>query len=124
MITLTKRLRQESDGKPTKTKKEDSNSRVSIRDKLLVKEVSRERPRPGLELSEVKYFQIQELEEHKPPGVKIKFDDPNTLHDFFVIISPEEGFWQGGKYKFHVKVGPGSSRVLLSHWSSSVDALL
>ena len=37
MITLTKRLRQESDGKPTKTKKEDS--RVSIRDKLLVKEV-------------------------------------------------------------------------------------
>ena len=39
MITLTKRLRQESDGKPTKTKKEDSNSRVSIRDKLLVKEV-------------------------------------------------------------------------------------
>ena len=51
-----------------------------------------------------KYFQIQELEEHKPPGVKIKFDDPNTLHDFYVIISPEEGFWQGGKYKFHVKV--------------------
>lgn len=39
MITLTKRLRQESDGKPTKTKKEDS--RVSVRDKLLVKEVFR-----------------------------------------------------------------------------------
>lgn len=38
MITLTKRLRQESEGsKPTKTKKEES--RVSIRDKLLVKEV-------------------------------------------------------------------------------------
>ena len=111
MITLTKRLRQESDGKPTKTKKEDSNSRVSIRDKLLVKEVSRERPRPGRDLSLVRYFQIQELEEHKPPGVKIKFDDPNTLHDFLVIISPEEGFWQGGKYKFHVKVGPGLSLV-------------
>ena len=54
--------------------------------------------------SEGSYFQIQELEEHKPPGVKIKFDDPNTLHDFYVIIAPEEGFWQGGKYKFHVKV--------------------
>ena len=37
MITLTKRLRQESDGKPTKSKKEES--RVSIRDKLLIKEV-------------------------------------------------------------------------------------
>ena len=40
MITLTKRLRQESEGnKPTKSKKEES-SRVSVRDKLLVKEVS------------------------------------------------------------------------------------
>ena len=49
-------------------------------------------------------FQIQELEEHKPPGVKIKFDDHNILSDFFVIISPEDGFWQVGKFKFHVKV--------------------
>ena len=42
MITLTKRLRQESEGsKPTKTKKEEgSSSRVSIRDKLLIKEVT------------------------------------------------------------------------------------
>ena len=38
MISLTKRLRQESDGKPTKSKKEES--RVSVRDKLLIKEVS------------------------------------------------------------------------------------
>ena len=38
MITLTKRMRQETEGsKPNKTKKEES--RVSIRDKLLVKEV-------------------------------------------------------------------------------------
>ena len=49
-------------------------------------------------------FQIQELEDHKPPGVKIKFDDPNVLSDFHVIISPEDGFWQGGKFKFHVKI--------------------
>ena len=49
-------------------------------------------------------FQIQELEEQKPSGVKIKFDDPNCLADFYVIVSPEDGFWQGGKYKFHVKV--------------------
>ena len=104
MITLTKRLRQESDGKPTKTKKEEPNSRVSIRDKLLVKEVSQNCARVNSAWSEGSYLQIQELEEHKPPGVKIKFDDPNTLHDFYVIIAPEEGFWQGGKYKFHVKV--------------------
>ena len=38
MITLSKRLRQESDGKPNKSKKEEN--RISIRDKLLIKEVS------------------------------------------------------------------------------------
>ena len=102
MITLTKRLRQESEGsKPTKTKKEES--RVSIRDKLLVKEVKLFFVFRNC-FYDVKCFQIQELEEHKPPGVKIKFDDPNVLSDFHVIISPEDGFWQGGKFKFHVKV--------------------
>ena len=49
-------------------------------------------------------MQIQELEENKPPGVKIKFDDPNTLSDFHVIISPEDGYWAGGRFKFHVKI--------------------
>ena len=49
-------------------------------------------------------LQIQELEENKPPGVKIKFDDPNTLSDFQVIISPEEGYWAGGRFRFHVKI--------------------
>ena len=44
------------------------------------------------------------MEENKPPTVKIKFDDPNILHDFYIIISPEDGYWQGGRFKFHVKV--------------------
>ena len=83
MITLTKRLKQETET-GGKAKKEEV-SRVSIRDKLLVKEV-------------------QEMEENKPQYCKVKFDDPSSLHDFFIIISPEEGFWQGGRFKFHVKV--------------------
>ena len=82
MITLTKRLKQETET-GGKVKKEEV-SRVSIRDKLLVKEV-------------------QEMEENKPQNCKVKFDDPSSLHDFFIIISPEEGFWQGGRFKFHVK---------------------
>ena len=86
MITLTKRLKQETETGGGKAKKEEGVSRVSIRDKLLVKEV-------------------QEMEENKPQHCKVKFDDPSSLHDFFIIISPEEGFWQGGRFKFHVKVG-------------------
>ena len=44
------------------------------------------------------------MEENKPPSVKVKFEDPNILHDFFIIISPDDGYWQGGRFKFHVKV--------------------
>jgi len=91
MITLTKRLRQESEGK-NKAKKEESMSRVSVRDKLLVKEVA-------------------EMEENKPATVKVKFEDPSVLHDFVITISPEEGFWQGGRFRFHVKV-PAEYNIL------------
>jgi len=85
MITLTKRLKQETESTTGGKVKKEEVSRVSIRDKLLVKEV-------------------QEMEENKPQNCKVKFDDPSSLHDFFIIISPEEGFWQGGRFKFHVKV--------------------
>ena len=44
------------------------------------------------------------MEENKPACCKLKFEDPSSLHDFFITISPEEGFWQGGRFKFHVKV--------------------
>jgi len=59
MITLTKRLGAEA----TST----SPGRVSIRDKLLVKEV-------------------QEMESTLPAGCKVKFEDPNALHDFTLVL--------------------------------------
>ncbi len=58
MITLTKRLRAEATSA--------SMGRVSIRDKLLVKEV-------------------QEMESTLPAGCKVKFEDPNALHDFTLV---------------------------------------
>ena len=85
MITLTKRLKQETESTTGGKVKKEEVSRVSIRDELLVKEV-------------------QEMEENKPQYCKVKFEDPSSLHDFLIIISPEEGFWQGGRFKFHVKV--------------------
>ncbi len=48
--------------------------------------------------------QVQELEQHLPAGCRVKFEDPNALHDFVLSVCPEEGFWQGGKFKFHIKV--------------------
>ena len=100
MITLTKRLRGESkDAEKPESKSNNEeitsssssnqhtrHSRISVRDKLLVKEV-------------------QEMESTLPTGCKVKFDDPNALHDFCLTISPDEGFWMGGKFRFQIHVG-------------------
>ena len=69
MITLTKRLRAEEQqqtlssppgGSANKKVPTSSGGRISIRDKLLVKEV-------------------QEMETTLPPGCKVKFDDPLAI---------------------------------------------
>ena len=91
MITLSKRLRAESGsesggtnpsgGKSSSSSSpSSSSSRVSIRDKLLVKEV-------------------QEMEQTLPLGCKVKFEDPNALHDFNLTIVPEDSYWAGGKFR-------------------------
>ena len=85
MITLTKRLKAEEQqasagGAGIAKKVPSSGGRISIRDKLLVKEV-------------------QEMETTLPPGCKVKFDDPNALHDFTLTIAPDEtSHWTGGKF--------------------------
>ncbi|KAH3753285.1 NEDD8-conjugating enzyme UBE2F-like [Dreissena polymorpha] len=80
MITLSKKLKA-----GTVVKKDDEPKRISIRDKLLVKEV-------------------QEMEENLPKTCKANFNDHNTLHLFTLTIAPEEGFWNGGKFKFSINV--------------------
>ena len=89
MITLTKRLRAEApvtNSSSPGSASASTSSRVSIRDKLLVKEV-------------------QEMESTLPAGCKVKFEDPNALHDFTLVVSPDEGYWTGDKFRFHVLVG-------------------
>lgn len=120
MITLTKRLRGEaSSSSPAASPNVSSNeagapspvshsSRISIRDKLLVKEV-------------------QEMETSLPTGCKIKFDDPNALHDFYLIINPDEGYWMGGKFRFHIHVGedynlsPPQVKCLTRLWHPNIS---
>jgi len=110
MISLSKRLR--ADEAPGGSKSGGGggagSSRASIRDQLLVKEV-------------------QEMEQTLPTGCKVKFEDPNALHDFTFIIVPDDGFWHGGKFKFHIHVGedynlsPPSVRCLTRLWHPNIN---
>lgn len=80
MITLTRKMKKPSGNGPS-----GQTIRASIRDRLLVKE-------------------IQELEQNLPNTCKIYHSDPDVLSEFTLTITPDEGFWKDGKYKFSVNV--------------------
>lgn len=80
MITLTRKLKKD----PTAVQHE-SAKRASIRDRLLVKEA-------------------QEMEQNLPSTCKVYFSDPNVLSEFTLTITPDEGFWKDGKFKFTLYV--------------------
>ncbi|KAK3890107.1 hypothetical protein Pcinc_005914 [Petrolisthes cinctipes] len=81
MITLTKKLKSsKGGGVPEPPKK-----RISVRDKLLVKEVS-------------------EMESNLPEGCTVRFDNPDILHSFRLVVTPPEGFWLGGVFTFTINV--------------------
>ena len=85
-----------------------SSGRASIRDKLLVKEV-------------------QEMEQTLPPGCKVKFEDPNALHDFQLSICPDDCFWAGGKFKFRItcdedyNLTPPTVKCLTRLWHPNIN---
>jgi len=39
-----------------------------------------------------------------PRTCHVNFEDPNKLHLFTLTISPDQGFWMGGKFHFRVTV--------------------
>ncbi|KAK8379802.1 hypothetical protein O3P69_019654 [Scylla paramamosain] len=81
MITLTKKLKSSKGG----VLDEPPKKRISIRDQLLVKEVS-------------------EMESNLPEGCVAHFDDPDTLHCFRLVVTPPEGYWWGGVFVFRINV--------------------
>ncbi|XP_059051740.1 NEDD8-conjugating enzyme UBE2F-like [Achroia grisella] len=84
MITLNRKLKKEH----TETNNGITNEplrRISVRDKLLVKEV-------------------QEMNENLPLTCSVHFEDPNVLSEFILTVTPDEGYWLGGKFKFSVYV--------------------
>ncbi|CAL1545904.1 unnamed protein product [Lymnaea stagnalis] len=80
MITL--KMKQ---AKKNQEQTEAGTKRLSIRDKLLIKEV-------------------QEMEENLPTTCEVTFNDPSCLHQFSLTVTPDTGFWQGGRFRFSVSV--------------------
>ncbi|KAF5274546.1 hypothetical protein FQA39_LY07158 [Lamprigera yunnana] len=76
MITLSQRLKKQQD---------QANSRISIRDRLLARE-------------------LQELGQILPHNCNVCHENVNNLSSFTLTIKPTEGFWQGGCFKFAVKI--------------------
>jgi len=82
MLSLSKKLRKD----PTDNNNVSlPNKKISVRDRLLVKEV-------------------QELQQSLPPPCQLQFDDQDKLYEFNLTITPEEGHWKGGSFKFHIFV--------------------
>lgn len=81
MLSLRRNLEQGSNGSNQK----QNNTRISIRDKLLIRE-------------------IQELEQNLPKSCVIHFEDPNKLHILKLFVSPDEGYWKGGRFIFTIEV--------------------
>ncbi|KAM6080765.1 NEDD8-conjugating enzyme UBE2F isoform 4-T4 [Theristicus caerulescens] len=87
MLTLASKLKRDDGvrGPRASNPPSDSTRRVSVRDKLLVKEVA-------------------ELEANLPCTCKVNFPDPNKLHYFQLTVIPDEGYYQGGKFQFEIEV--------------------
>lgn len=84
MITLNRKYKKDAPEVSNGIKSETSR-RISVRDQLLLKEV-------------------QEMNDNLPTTCTVTFENPDVLHEFILTVTPDEGYWQGGKFKFSVFV--------------------
>lgn len=85
MITLNRKLKKEPSVNTNNGIHSENSKRISVRDRLLVKEV-------------------QEMDENLPATCTVHFENPNVLSEFILTVTPDEGFWHGGKFKFSIFV--------------------
>uniref|UniRef100_A0A8C8Y7L7 Ubiquitin conjugating enzyme E2 F (putative) n=1 Tax=Panthera leo TaxID=9689 RepID=A0A8C8Y7L7_PANLE len=87
MLTLASKLKRDDGlkGSRTSATASDSTRRVSVRDRLLVKGTC-----------------------------KVHFPDPNKLHCFQLTVTPDEGYYQGGKFQFETEVPDAYNMVVSS----------
>ncbi|EAW71134.1 UBE2F-SCLY readthrough (NMD candidate) [Homo sapiens] len=104
MLTLASKLKRDDGlkGSRTAATASDSTRRVSVRDKLLVKEVA-------------------ELEANLPCTCKVHFPDPNKLHCFQLTVTPDEGYYQGGKFQFETEVPDAYNMVDLLNFDDPLN---
>ncbi|XP_028176177.1 NEDD8-conjugating enzyme UBE2F-like [Ostrinia nubilalis] len=108
MITLNRKLKKDVEPPITNGITVESVKRISVRDKLLVKEV-------------------QEMNENLPATCSVHFEDHNVLSEFILNVCPDEGYWQGGKFKFSVFVtedynmAPPKVKCLTRLWHPNIN---
>ena len=44
------------------------------------------------------------MEQTLPSTCRVKFENPDALHDFYMTIYTDEGFWKGGRFVFHIVI--------------------
>ncbi|XP_013149377.1 PREDICTED: NEDD8-conjugating enzyme UBE2F-like [Papilio polytes] len=107
MITLNRKFKKENP-ENTNGVTVDVPKRISVRDKLLVKEV-------------------QEMNENLPTTCSVHFEDPNVFSEFILTVIPDEGYWLGGKFKFSVFVtedynmAPPKVKCLTRLWHPNIN---
>lgn len=84
MITLSRKPRGVASG-GSGTGSGGGGGRASVRDKLLP-------------------LEVQEVSGALPSTCRAHWPDHDTLSHFLVTISPDEGHWQGGVFRFSVDV--------------------
>ncbi|MGH0132553.1 UNVERIFIED_CONTAM: hypothetical protein FKN15_067939 [Acipenser sinensis] len=109
MLTLASKLKRDDAVKSghSNSAATDSARRVSIRDRLLVKEVAElEENLPNTckvnfpDVNKLHHFQLDVT----PDTCKVNFPDVNKLHHFQLDVTPDEGYYQSGKFQFEVDV--------------------
>jgi len=53
------------------------------------------------------------MEQNLPKTCQTNFDDANKLHSFWLYITPDDGYWHGGRFKFRVDV-PDEYNIVVS----------
>jgi len=109
MLTLTKKLKSEQQEMSNNNNNVTTPAKkISVRDRLLVKEV-------------------QEVNSALPSSCKLDFPDDDKLFDFNLTITPEEGHWKGGRFKFHIfvtedyNIAPPTVKCLTKLWHPNIN---